>query len=1277
MSRHSITRIGTTRRVAAAVGFSAAVLTVGAPGIASADDSTSGSSGQASSTGQRDSSTSTSGSSGESSTSTPGSAATSSPDSVSGTADSATSSITVPSEVATGAADADTATGEVDPAPIDPAAADPTPIDPAPVDQGAGSPVGSGFELSAPAVAPDGPYGRHALPEPSPAQSTYPASPQPGSSAVENDAPASASNPGTSPHAAAAESAPADAEPPIVVTEWRTDSEIESLASISGQEAELTEVDPRATIDDTALPSATETALALGAVGVGAVASRRTLSFDMTPEEIEQYYAELQILAAQEQAADPDNRFWNYGDADWGSGATGSAPPAGLTYSVPDDGSGVFTLHNNSGVDIAVTNIYVPTYSSQGLVVIKAGESYTMPHPTEATPLGFTAYVVQTPRSDGAPTVVGRILVAPSTQLGDALIVSSATESMSDYIPLHSSTTPDYAGEDPADQFVDAGDGTTTPGTITYADPITAGVSYAVVDGKTVRIFNDGTTSIAVTRATMGFQTLTFDVLAPGESGTYTSVPGSWQMVTVQAPKASEGSMVMLGYIVRLAAGPTSTSPGDGISAIPLRDAPPVTNQAPTGKLVEVSRSADGRSVTYRAEATDPDGDPITYSVILQPSRGSVTQQGDNTFTYTVTDRYYLHYGQVTDLFVVGASDGKGDPTGLSARVDIEFTQVNNAPQVEVTEAEHQLGAIGYHTYLVNVTDPDWGQYSEWIGFDQVRYSSTTPSFGAIDIVRSESGPVEVRYSPDLIRAHQSAYDTSFDIIVDDGQDGGKVTIPFTIHVPFYNQNPVVTIVAFPGSNGEFVTDAELGLILTDDDFDDVSVVSLTTSHGGTAVLRDGMIVYTPTGSVTIGGVKYYAYTEQITVVVDDGHGGQATRLQNIYVRNTAGLGWLDPGQERTLIFTDNTKWANNSAYLLKRDTSLRDRDYQQHIADLEAHFDPELDGYNTTLQRQLVRDYAMNVISDALVMVSRSIAQIQSVVQRIDAQLAKSGFSNIRVSTQVALEFLNNFQRDMFGIITEVDHTKVTPPTQKADDYEIESPASATPISTYGLFDTLTANTNKDKPFYVQYVRSDIDNADRMIVYVAGTDVALDATQSVVENVRAANRRPDRDLTAAIYDAYIYSPSGITPTEILLVGYSQGGIDAINFANSTSLPVVGVVTFGTPLMTADSVEIPAVHIRDSRDDVVHLGRASYGELTQNYVGNVFVGTAKDVKDNFFIPFDVHMNWDTYKALGKQFDAVVTKQAKYISIALVLRDFDGKVGPDRHYGLSQGSVTWL
>ncbi|MGW8812972.1 cadherin-like domain-containing protein [Gordonia terrae] len=987
---------------------------------------------------------------------------------------------------------------------------------------------------------------------------------------------------------------------------------------------------------------------------------------NMSPEELEEYHSWLVSLTVAENATDPTDQFVNYGDADWGAGFTGSAPPPGITYSVPADGSGAFTLHNNSDVDIAIANLNYPNYSDQGLTIIRSGDSHTVARASLATPLGFSAYIVQAPRVDGSPTVIGRIIVTPSDLLGDTIAVGSATESIHDYIPLASSSPVDFAAVDPDDRFYDSGDATYVENVVT-GNPVTAGVSYSVVDEDHVTVYNDGTDDIAITRGTPGGQTLTYDILTPGESATYATVPGSWQILSVQAPKAPDGSMVMLGSIINMPTGPQSNSPSPGIPGIPLRDAPPVTNHAPTGSLVEISRSDDGRSVTFRAEATDPDGDLITYSVLMAPSKGTVVHNNDGTFTYTVTDPGYLHYGSVWDLFVVGASDGINTPTGLAAEIDIEFTQVNNAPEVTVTPQEHPNANLGFATYLVNVNDADWGQFPDWIGFDQIRYSTTTPSVGSVEIVRWSDRPVEIRYTPDLVRAHESAYDTTFDVIVSDGHDGGTVTVPISIHVPFYNQNPTAEITPVAGSGGKFVGDAAFTLTLEDADNDEVTVVSITTSNGGTATLHDGVIIYTPQASPDRYGYNQYSHYDRIIVVVDDGHGGVTTTTHEVRIADTSAFTWLEPGQERILIFSGTSELSTVASRLVTGSTPIRSADYQDQIAQLEAGFAPELDGYSDSLQRYLVQNYAWHVIKDALVAVSQSIARVESVVRSIDIALQERGFAS-RVTTRIALEFLTGFRRTLFGQVVAVSGSEVSYPPR---DYEPEEIApSVDPLSTSQLFTTLWSKTNAQEPFYIEHVEG-ADGVYRMIVYVGGTATESGAVQSMFENYGAIHAVGDLDfLDAILAESYNENyPNAGKDKEILLVGYSQGGIDSINLANSDLLNVAGVVTFGTPLHTA-SVDYPAIHIRDERDEIAWIGDGK-AESFQRSKNQIFQGRAS-TPDNWFTP-DVHSNYDTHVEMGKKFDDALANDTstKYRGIRTVLKTFNGEVKGSASHGESE------
>lgn len=111
---------------------------------------------------------------------------------------------------------------------------------------------------------------------------------------------------------------------------------------------------------------------------------------------------------------------------------------------------------------------------------------------------------------------------------------------------------------------------------------------------------------------------------------------------------------------------------------------------------------------------------------------------------------------------------------------------------------------------------------------------------------------------------------------------------------------------------------------------------------------------------------------------------------------------------------------------------------------------------------------------------------------------------------------------------------------------------------------------------YRVQRVVGD-DGVTRYIVYIGGTD-ASDG-QTILSNVPAAKGIPDATQLAAI-KKLIDPPDA----EVMLVGYSQGGMDAQNIAKSHELNVKQIVTFGSP--TRPDLDVPAVHLRASGDPI-------------------------------------------------------------------------------------------
>jgi uncharacterized protein YukE len=103
-------------------------------------------------------------------------------------------------------------------------------------------------------------------------------------------------------------------------------------------------------------------------------------------------------------------------------------------------------------------------------------------------------------------------------------------------------------------------------------------------------------------------------------------------------------------------------------------------------------------------------------------------------------------------------------------------------------------------------------------------------------------------------------------------------------------------------------------------------------------------------------------------------------------------------------------------------------------------------------------------------------------------------------------------------------------------------------------------------------------DGQERYIVYIGGTDAA--EGQSKLSNISAANGIPDDKQLAALRRLI---PDG---AEVMLVGYSQGGMDAQNIAAQidNGFQVTQLVTYGSPVRP--DLDVPAVHLQANGDGV-------------------------------------------------------------------------------------------
>lgn len=114
-------------------------------------------------------------------------------------------------------------------------------------------------------------------------------------------------------------------------------------------------------------------------------------------------------------------------------------------------------------------------------------------------------------------------------------------------------------------------------------------------------------------------------------------------------------------------------------------------------------------------------------------------------------------------------------------------------------------------------------------------------------------------------------------------------------------------------------------------------------------------------------------------------------------------------------------------------------------------------------------------------------------------------------------------------------------------------------------------------------------DGRTRLIVYLKGQESAESRNLGRSAALATGVLGVDESITRQIDAALAQLPDG-TKTDVMLVGHSQGGMDAQNIAASGKYNVTTLVTYGTPIIQADDPKIATVHIRAEGDPVPVAG---------------------------------------------------------------------------------------
>jgi VCBS repeat-containing protein len=258
------------------------------------------------------------------------------------------------------------------------------------------------------------------------------------------------------------------------------------------------------------------------------------------------------------------------------------------------------------------------------------------------------------------------------------------------------------------------------------------------------------------------------------------------------------------------------------------------TNDGPVAQDESVSATEDGGAVTGQLDATDVDGDDLTFSLVDGPAEGTVTVNEDGSFSFDPGDGFQdLGVGETQTVeFTYEVSDGQGGTSTATGTVTVEGTNDGPVAQDESVSATEDGGAV---TGQLDATDVDGddltfslvdGPAEGTVTVNEDGSFSFDPGDGFQDLGVGETQTVEFTYE------------------VSDGQ-GGTSTATGTVTVEGTNDGPVASDESISATEDGGAVTGQLDA--TDVDGDDLTFSLVDGPAEGTVTVNeDGSFSFDP-----------------------------------------------------------------------------------------------------------------------------------------------------------------------------------------------------------------------------------------------------------------------------------------------------------------------------------------------------------------------------------------------------------------------------------------------